>query len=1101
MITIIAGMLIASTPAGAVQTPQDRLVSDDPANFTPHVLDGDVLAVAVLGNTVVLGGEFTQAQNAGGGTTYSRTNIVAFDRTTGIISTTFAPVLDGKVRTLAPGPDATSVYVGGEFANVNGQIASKITLLDLATGVKRSTFKPGLLNALVYDIKLVGNRLFVGGQFTKVNGQDRSLHAELDPVTGALRPTGAVAFAGTHRGGATFVYKFDVNPAGTQLTAIGNFRTVNGQTRLQVATFDVTGPITLMNDWKTTQFEPNCYSSFQYWVRDIDYSPDGTYFVISTTGGYGSGPPTLCDSISRWSASDRGQSVMPAWVDYSGGDSTYAVAITGSVIYAGGHTRWFNNPFSADNDGPGAVAREGIEALDPVNGLPLSWDPGRNRGRGVFDIIPTDDGLWVGTDTDRIGHGEYHGRVAFFPLAGGKAVPQPTPATLPVDVYLANQPSPPSQKIAYRVNAAGAEVPSLDGGPNWSADTDASPSPYHVSGSSTAGYSAVPRVDASVPANIPRALFDTERWDPSGGNEMQWNFPVTSGHHVTVHLFFANRCTCTDQWFERIFDVRIDNSLVMNDYDIVRDVGHDTGTMKTFNITSDGNIDIDFAHVRENPLINGIEIIDNDAPPDQPMPPLAVRTAFDGTASAPTVEATPGAITWSTVRGAFWLDGTLYRANSDGTFTTQSYDGKTFGAPTALNLYGLTQFSTEMTQMTGLFYSKGSIYFTLSGDNNLYRRYFSVESGIVGAQRFTMPNGGISWSGAKGMFFAGDSLFWAASSTGDLHRLTWSDNGPVGGTDAVVSGPSRDGLSWKAGALFSLPGTMPNQGPSASIGYGCAGTACGFDGTGSHDPDGSIVSYAWDFGDGSQSTLATPAHTFAGPGTYDVTLVVTDDDGATASAEESVLVEEAIQVEYVGSSRHQQDGSVLNQRAPVPSGVAAGDAMVMSMSYNSTTATVADPAGWSRTNAVQSGSMTTVVWTRTADASDSGATVTVTSSAAVKSSLVIAAYRHATVLTGGSAAAVETITRAGHTTPVITAPAGSWLVSVWTDKTAATTAWTAPAGQRVLQTGAGTGAGHLSWLLTDSGGVVAGPVGGLTANADSASSSAAMVSIVLSPTG
>ncbi len=94
---------------------------------------------------------------------------------------------------------------------------------------------------------------------------------------------------------------------------------------------------------------------------------------------------------------------MPTWVDYSVGDSTYAIAITGAAIYGGGHTRWFNNPFAADNDGPGAVSREGVEALDPVNGLPLSWDPGRERGRGIFDMVATSDGLWIGSDTDRIG--------------------------------------------------------------------------------------------------------------------------------------------------------------------------------------------------------------------------------------------------------------------------------------------------------------------------------------------------------------------------------------------------------------------------------------------------------------------------------------------------------------------------------------------------------------------------------------------------------------------------------------------------------------------------------------------------------------------------
>ncbi len=50
-------------------------------------------------------------------------------------------------------------------------------------------------------------------------------------------------------------------------------------------------------------------------------------------------------------------------------------------------------------------------------------------------MVATNDGLWVGSDTDRIKHFEYHGRIAFFPLAGGTPVPQPDPAALPVDAY------------------------------------------------------------------------------------------------------------------------------------------------------------------------------------------------------------------------------------------------------------------------------------------------------------------------------------------------------------------------------------------------------------------------------------------------------------------------------------------------------------------------------------------------------------------------------------------------------------------------------------------------------------------------------------------
>jgi hypothetical protein len=98
-----------------------------------------------------------------------------------------------------------------------------------------------------------------------------------------------------------------------------------------------------------------------------------------------------------------------------------------------------------------------------------------------------------------------------------------------------------------------------------------------------------------------------------------------------------------------------------------------------------------------------------------------------------------------------------------------------------------------------------------------------------------------------------------------------------------------------------------------------------------------------------------------------------------------------------------------------------------------------------------------------------------------------------------SAIAAETVSRTTHTTPTLTAPVGSWLVSVWNDKTAATTAWTGPNSQRLLQTGAGSDAGHISWLMTDSNGPVSGTVGGVTATANSATNNATMMSVVLAP--
>ncbi len=56
-----------------------------------------------------------------------------------------------------------------------------------------------------------------------------------------------------------------------------------------------------------------------------------------------------------------------------------------------------------------------------------------------------------------------------------------------------------------------------------------------------------------------------------------------------------------------------------------------------------------------------------------------------------------------------------------------------------------------------------------------------------------------------------------------------------------------------------------------------------FDGSGSDDPDGEIVSYAWDFGDGETGEGVDPTHTYTTAGPFTVGLTVTDDEGATAS--------------------------------------------------------------------------------------------------------------------------------------------------------------------------------------------------------------------------
>jgi PKD repeat protein len=59
----------------------------------------------------------------------------------------------------------------------------------------------------------------------------------------------------------------------------------------------------------------------------------------------------------------------------------------------------------------------------------------------------------------------------------------------------------------------------------------------------------------------------------------------------------------------------------------------------------------------------------------------------------------------------------------------------------------------------------------------------------------------------------------------------------------------------------------------------------------SEDEDGSIASWAWDFGDGATSSERNPSHSYASSGTYQVLLLVTDDDGAADTRTRSARAE------------------------------------------------------------------------------------------------------------------------------------------------------------------------------------------------------------------
>lgn len=180
---------------------------------------------------------------------------------------------------------------------------------------------------------------------------------------------------------------------------------------------------------------------------------------------------------------------------------------------------------------------------------------------------------------------------------------------------------PGAGTVVYRVNNGGAEL--SDTPIAWEADQAATganangtaqpgtPSPYYTIGDG---------VDKTFGANntitnntdAPDALFQTERFsDAANPNNMQWDFPVANGSYQ-VNLYFAELWNGADEAGIRVFDVEVEGSLFLDDYDVFVAAGNaiNVAVVESTTVTvSDGNLDIDFIKGPQNPAIKGIEII------------------------------------------------------------------------------------------------------------------------------------------------------------------------------------------------------------------------------------------------------------------------------------------------------------------------------------------------------------------------------------------------------------------------------------------------------------------------------------------------------------
>ncbi len=1134
----------------------NNLVSANaPVPWTPHVLDGYVRTIAEVGDIVLAGGNFSTVRQYNNATQLSRDNIVAFRKGTGEILSGFNPAVNGEIMEILSTGDGQTAWVVGGFSSWNGQTIRRIIKINVNTGQRVTAFAPPNISARIDDISLRGGRLYIMGRFTTIAGQPHPLVAALNPNTGALIPAVKIDIAvpRPNRTGPLNVVSGDVTPDGSRMVIIGNFTEVEGQPRYQIAMLDLTtSPISLAN-WQTTEYDDPCSGSFDTYMRDVEISPDGTYFVVVTTGAFAGGQPsgTLCDTAARWDFSQTGTNLLPTWVNYTGGDTLLSTAVTESVVYLGGHQRWQNNPFCRDcDDGRGAVDREGIAAVLGLSGATVTWNPGRDRGVGVYGMKVTSEGLWVGSDTERIARWHLRPRLAFLPLAGGWALPLEHTGSLPGSVYSAGRDTGSTEQIHQVVRRqfdgstveTSQTVPSSESGVAWGNLRGA----FMVNGMLYYGWEeggqrslrvasfdgqtlGIPevidlrRLDRNRPTTMGMGL-GTVRSPLNISNFQNFDLLATSMRGMfydaeSGRLYFttpaslsptANRLSWRQFSTESNIVGAVRNNGPANmpgiSWQDVRSmflagshlfIADTTGNLTRWDWQSNARTPHSGTPVPGSGVVVSGPNVDGED--------WRARDAFLFVGENEVPLNQPPTASFTQTCEALTCTFSSTSTDPDGTIVSYLWDfggGATSTEASPEHTFGVAGTYPVSLTVTDDDGANGSVTQDVTVEDETSPNEPPTASFTQTCEALTCTFSSTSTSTDPGGTIV--SYLWnfggGATSTQASPEYTF---GAAGTYPVSLTVTDDDGASGSVTQDVMVEDeTSPNVPPTASFTYSCQALTCSFSST-STDSDGTIVSYLWDFGDGATSTQASPARTFGAAGTYPVSLTVTDDDGASGSATQDVTVTEPGQ--STGVEFRAVNASNMNSAAPrvtVPASVQVGDVMVLFASMNSDSRAVTAPEGWISLGSLTSATATvqTHAWWKKATDADIGASVGPNVAAGAKTALQVLAYSNADAV---SAAAVDIDTTLGtvRTTPTVEiANAGSLLLSYWADKSAQSSGWILPAGVTERSQTIGTGGGLMAAAAADSGPLPPGSAGGFTATSTAAENRRGIIwSVVITP--
>ena len=196
-------------------------------------------------------------------------------------------------------------------------------------------------------------------------------------------------------------------------------------------------------------------------------------------------------------------------------------------------------------------------------------------------------------------------------------------------------------------------------------------------------------------------------------------------------------------------------------------------------------------------------------------------------------------------------------------------------------------------------------------DMDFYNENIGYAAGY-GGYAARSNDGGLTWDvlptinttdNFTDIYLLGENELWLSTSNNVAYHSadggeSWSvlniESAGFGAFSAIAAEPNGD--AWAVGfqgyieRFIGPPPPPPNIPPVASFDFEATGLTVNFTES-SIDPDGFIVSWSWNFGDGNSSAQQHPTHTYDIANTYIVTLTVTDNEGATGSTGKIVVVQ------------------------------------------------------------------------------------------------------------------------------------------------------------------------------------------------------------------